>query len=899
MGKPEEKLLAKKFQELSEYEVTTKIIIPLFESLGYERVEYFGGASEEGKDIICWGHDELGGIELTVAQVKHYKPTYSASDKKSFETIVNQLANALSKELQYIDKSLHYPSRVYLISTFEVVTKVLNKRFQQSASLKDQQIKILDGLKLASLLLQKRSDLAIELLGPQVKIASEIRPTLNNEALFSAIGFQGKKDLKTIYTDIDFSLGKPTTVLFFNTTFKPSKKTFHLLQDKWKYLKSELILISDEFPLDFLENDISSIENDFQKRVISHNKWEIQIKEKYDEEKKHIKNVDSLTIKRNKIVNDIHTSNPNLSKLEKKLKKIQTELSKIKEDPELLKQKITLTNKINSCLKPVQPIEHKLEKENELLLSVKDQIRQLKISEPSLDFIVIIDGFILEKTILQKRAWIEQKVDIINKSTTDISVLKKFIEQCKKTIDIASILFRVPYLYQTLISDEITVIRKNLETTRLKLPIEHIFDTGLNLTVLGDAGAGKSTSLQFYALNRLNVESNKLFIFAPLGRVIQYWLSIEPDVAAGSIIPDLEKGIAKYLAHLRIRISPIEFSLQLETKGGVLLLDGIDEAIKIAPWLLTSIRILAEKYKNVQVITSSRMSGSYLEEIPFFAVTLLPFTEQQRDEFVEKWFTPEQNQYIDQIKKHLKKNKTISEIVKNPLLTTILCVLAENNIVLPNSEIKLYEERIRLLVGHYDLAKNIRRVCSSLQCLENLARKLAFYLHTHNKREEDRSVLHEISRILMHNELDKQQAVIALDELIDPCNILVPMTEDGKFGFGHLRFQEHLAGKELFTNRSIDLLSLMKQPWWRGVLILFAQMNEDLCWLIDEIIKKVKIYKVEQTLQLMIKARPKSEQYKLLKMVQFHSRQQDILYTSDDFISDDFTNDFEDELYNN
>jgi hypothetical protein len=892
MGKPEEKLLAKKFQILSEYDVTTRIIVPLFSSLGFERVEYFGGASEEGKDIICWGHDELGGIELTVAQVKHYKPVYSASEKKSFETIVNQLANALSKKLQYIDKSTHYPSRVYLISTFEVDTKVLEKRFQQAASLRDQQIKILDGLKLTSLLLQKRSDIAIDLLGPQVKIASEIRPTLNNDALFSAIGFQGKKDIKTIYTDIDFSLGKPTTFLFFNTTFKALKKTVHLKKPEWLSLKSDLEIISTEFPLDFLEKNISLIESDFQQREINHNIWEIQINKLYKKEKSNSIIADELKIERNKIVDDLHFSIPELSKLERKLKKIQIEISKKKDDPELTQQQITLTNEIFKYLKPSKHIEDKLEKQNDLLLSIRDQIKQFKNSEPSLDFNVHIDGFILEKSILQKRAWIERKVDSINKSTTSVSTLKEFIEQCKKTIDIASILFKVPYLFQCLISEETSVIRKNLETTRLKLPIEQFFDTGLNLTVLGDAGAGKSTSLQFYALNKLNVE-NKLFIFAPLGRVIQNWLSMDPNIAAGGIIPDLEKGIVKYLTHLRISITLQEFSFQLETKGGVLLLDGIDEAIKTAPWLLSSIRILAEKYNHVQFIVSSRMSGAYLEEIPFFAVTLLPFTDQQRDEFIEKWFDSGQIQYVDQIKKHLSKNKTIGEIVRNPLLTTILCVLAENNIVLPNSEIKLYEERIRLLVGHYDLAKNIRRVCSSLQCLEDLARKLAHYLHTQNKREEDRTVLHEISRRLMHDVLDKQQAVIALDELIDPCNILVPMTVDGKFGFGHLRFQEHLAAKELFTNRAIDLLSLMRQPWWRGVLILFAQMNDELFWLVDLIIRKVKILRVEETLNLMIKTRPKTEQYKLQKMVKFHDRQQ-----KDFSISDTITNDFEDEIYN-
>ena len=232
----------------------------------------------------------------------------------------------------------------------------------------------------------------------------------------------------------------------------------------------------------------------------------------------------------------------------------------------------------------------------------------------------------------------------------------------------------------------------------------------------------------------------------------------------------LAEGIAKYLAHLGISITPSEFCLELQSRGGILLLDGIDEAIKLAYWLLNGIRKLAEKYPNVQVITSSRVSGFYLEKIPFLAVTLLPFTDGQRNEFISKWFS-EDKPHIEKIKIHLEKNKPISNIVKNPLLTTILCVLEENKIPLPNNEIKLHEERFRLLTGYYDLLKGVNRILSHRQILDLLTRRLAFHLHSHYKREEDRNILNEVSRKLMYKEFSQRVTTIALDELIDPCNV--------------------------------------------------------------------------------------------------------------------------------
>lgn len=45
-----------------------------------------------------------------------------------------------------------------------------------------------------------------------------------------------------------------------------------------------------------------------------------------------------------------------------------------------------------------------------------------------------------------------------------------------------------------------------------------------------------------------------------------------------------------------------------------------------------------------------------------------------------------------------------AEIIRNPLLATTLCVLAKNEIELPNTEITLYDERLKLLTGYYDRA---------------------------------------------------------------------------------------------------------------------------------------------------------------------------------------------------
>lgn len=322
---------------------------------------------------------------------------------------------------------------------------------------------------------------------------------------------------------------------------------------------------------------------------------------------------------------------------------------------------------------------------------------------------------------------------------------------------------------------------------------------------MGEAGAGKSTSLQMYALTK-GQNDDKLVIFVPLANALQNWRLSNFSESHDDRIEHLDLCIANYLSHKGISILPEQFFHELSTKQTVLLLDGIDEAIGQHPWIIKGIEYLAKKYKkHIQIIVTSRASGKYIEAISFFGVTLLPFTEQQRDSFIDKWFDEESEkdkQIKDKIKNHLKNNKSVSKAI------------------------------------------------------------------TLETREEFREKLMEQALILTEEEISKEEAQLACNELIDPCNILIPMTDNGKYGFGHLQFQEHLVAKEIAANRSIDILDLIKKQWRQGVLVFFAHMNTDIYWLINKMGECTDITVFGDTLQKMIEVRPLKEQASLRKMIE-------------------------------
>ena len=893
----EEKLIAEKLQDYPENQLTKKFIIPVLSKL-YFKVEWYGGPGEKGKDIVIWAKDELEDIKLIVAQVKPFPYSNTASDPKGFPGIVTQLTQCLRKRVQYVDKTSHLPSQVLLINTHPVPSKSLETIFNEQCDPQDQKIKIIDGQKLAQLLNKHCPDLTTKLLGIKTNISSFQKHYLNNQILLKALGFQKKIEIQKIYTDIDFSLGKRTTKLFFNAHFKPSVQELKLNKSEWENFKYLCKKIKPCFSLKYIDKSINKIEEETLKLNKHHIKWS-QLLEKIirDFENESIESeslnnklneiekkiitpkeivIDFLFIKRIKHIKieNIHFL-PKFDQIKKSKNYVIEKLIEIRPLIDEIIQQSKQNKMLTESLKEWEhlhntkvPLESIIEKQDRKISRLEDGIQKHKDEEPKPMYCFKLNGKILVELIKDKRKWIEESVNHFNSIRANDDEIKKFIIECKSIIEIASIIFTDSLLSSCIGESEKKIYRKDFESTRFRLPIESVFNTGINILLLGDAGAGKTTNLQMYALNK-QMDNEKTIIWAPLSNVVQYIKTSKKrslkNLKIEKIFDDIiiNYVISKYHEHTGIIVSKSDFLNELKSRKTILLLDGIDEAIKSVPKLPECIQNLSEKFKNnMQIIVSSRMSGSYIERIPFTAITLLEFTDEQRNQFVKNWFKSN-NDVVKKIKNHLKINKSINEITRNPLLTTLLCVLADNNLPLPTNEINLYNNRIRLLSGYYDRVKNIEnRMSFTPEVFETLSQNLAFYLHKNYLRENSLTNLYK-EALKFTNDIKKAEC--AVNELIEPCNILVPMTDDGKFGFGHLRFQEHLAAKYIISDRSISIVRLINDTWWRDSLILFAQMNNNLDWIIEDIVKYGGeiTEEVRVTIAKMIETRPPNEREQL------------------------------------
>ncbi|WP_166387940.1 NACHT domain-containing protein [Polaribacter sp. 11A2H] len=856
-------------QQIPENELTQTVIKPTLEKLGFLKVEFYGGTDEEGKDLLCWKKDPLGEIVLIVAQVKHFKFTNKASGGKSFQNVVNQLTMSLQKRVQYSDKSSHIPEQVYLISSKEIDSKNIKGRFSDYPDINQNRIKIIDGYRLSELILKNCPEIASKLINEDIDLTYYSSENLTNDILLKALGFNKKLNLKSIYTDIDFSLGKHTTKLFFNLEFKGKIEKFNLDKKEWGNFQVDFGKLSRQEIDIILNENIEDVKAAYNEEYIQFKKWEdanqklkIKLSKEEDVFKKAVKKNERNWNYYRKARN-VHN---NL------LKKQIKEKSKNKALSEQIKREQSEIKELEKKLSDVLSIEKEIEK-----ISQNIEKHSLKKIVPKYYF--SINGNKIEALLEEDKKFIKTEISKFNSKAPSKNELKLYLQKCDIIFKRSFILLGNVHILQSLGIIKKVVFRKSLDSTRFKLPINKIFDTNLNLVLLGEAGAGKTTSLQMYAINNKENEE-RIILWAPLIRLVQKWSLNSKKIDLSTKIESLDLAICEYLQSKNINLINNEILDIFNRKKVVVLFDGLDESIKSNEWLPEAINYLAKKYANsLQIIVTSRMTGEYVEKLDFLTVTLLPFTQTQRNQFINNWFEDDNSDAKEKVILHFKKNKSIDETTRNPLLTTTLCVLAKHDLPLPNTEIKLYDNRLKLLAGYYDNVKNIpSRISTTPHNLEYLSKKIAYYLHSKFIRELEYSKLEEFAINCLSRTLSPEMSKKALKELIDPCNILVPMTDTGKYGFGHLRYQEHLAASELLTSRSVNIPYLMTQVWWKESLLFFSQMSDSLIWLAKDVGHFISDENFKKTFNELIELRPEKEKEEINLQVKEFVENFDLVY---------------------
>ncbi|TVQ61249.1 MAG: NACHT domain-containing protein [Spirulina sp. DLM2.Bin59] len=371
-------------------------------------------------------------------------------------------------------------------------------------------------------------------------------------------------------------------------------------------------------------------------------------------------------------------------------------------------------------------------------------------------------------------------------------------------------------------------------------------ETYKKLRVLGKPGIGKTTFLQhlaiqcdgghfiptqvpiFIALRDFAEESRESGRFSLLDYIRQLF------VTAG--IPD-----------------PSTAGTLLRAGRILLLLDGMDEVInQDMVGVSRDIRKFSQKYHQNQIIVTCRTAFQNPKLHGFTDVEIAPFTQEQINVFVKKWFTnlgandheaaeAKSVQLLGEIDHP--ENWKFRQLIVNPLFLHVACWVFQCQGKLPAKRTDFYKQGLDLLLYKWDESKGVERdrlyrgflLPEKIKLLSQLAAV------TFEKGEyffEQRVIERYIEDYLCHlpgHNLEPEQLQLeseAMLRTIENQHGLITERTKGIFSFSYLAFQEYLTARKIVASHNLralenaleGLVSHIEDPHWREVFLLTTTM---------------------------------------------------------------------------
>ncbi len=362
--------------------------------------------------------------------------------------------------------------------------------------------------------------------------------------------------------------------------------------------------------------------------------------------------------------------------------------------------------------------------------------------------------------------------------------------------------------------------------------------------IVGDPGAGKTTLLKYLTLKAADKQLTGLPnipIHISLHSFVNSGLRDLLDFA--STIWDERYGFPQ--ADARIYMDDI-----LKKGQAILLLDALDETVTgLSPdeaessykRVADAIVQLKTRYSQSPIVVTARKAG-YQGRAPLVGFTeleVLDFRQEDIEQFVNKWFAyyqdPHKQVNAVDLNTRLERNPRIRALGANPLLLSLIVLVYEAQLDLPDRRAKLYERCIDILLTEWDTSRSIqRRREFKPEYKQQLLEELAWHFHLKGQRYfPDSEVKAVIGEFLPAVGLPTDQNGRVLEEIANENGLLKAQAQ-GWHGFLHLTLQEYFVAKFVTDHHKIEeLLTHRGDPWWEEVIQLYAGQAPDASSLIQ------------------------------------------------------------------
>ncbi|MCF6377462.1 NACHT domain-containing protein [Nocardioides KLBMP 9356] len=326
------------------------------------------------------------------------------------------------------------------------------------------------------------------------------------------------------------------------------------------------------------------------------------------------------------------------------------------------------------------------------------------------------------------------------------------------------------------------------------------------LVVTGPPGNGKSTLTQHLIATLASSSA---------GQVPLLLRARESDLDSALLADELTDSIRRLFQDSLIQTSHIEDLLTLGR--AVVIFDGLDEILDKAKRqaFVAKIEAFAHQYPLCTILATSRESG--YEDAPFSSklfskYKLLPFTMEQVEEYSKKWFAldPDGPALATSF---LRDSQPVEELVQNPLMLSLLCILYRNRGYIPRNRRAVYKDCADLLFRRWDSMRDIEQPTDHVEHGEDLMEEVALFFFKSQEAQsgvQERQLRDIIAGYLVDSAgVLPAPAKFRAKQFLDFCAgrawlLGVDGTQGGEriFSFTHRTFMEYFAAEGMVRTNS-------------------------------------------------------------------------------------------------